>query len=700
MERYEPIVARVLGEEGLLSRAFPRFRPRTQQLDMAAAVSEVIGQGGALVVEAGTGVGKTFAYLVPALLGDKRVLISTATKALQEQLVERDLPRLLESLAGEFALHRRVALLKGRANYLCLHRMDAAILAEAGRELAADSETLRTVKEWSISTAHGDLAEISALHPSAALLASISSTRENCLGGKCPQFSACHVVRARRHALAADVAVVNHHLFFADQSDPDGAESQLLSQAQVVIFDEAHSLNTVARQALGVVLSTGQLKQLAHDLQQVGQSDAPGWRDWSDLALELLAARDELVGSAGGMQEGARADWSEDVPEVVHGAQWHAAWRSLTAVLQRLLAQLDALTAVSPDLDRLHQRVVATLGALMDLSVTEKAQQVRWLEWQRGELRLAQTPLQAGPSLQRLWGTGLVHATPDGEDDEGSAWDEPEKSGDPAPAGKDPRSFIFTSATLGNDDTLQRFTEPLGLQHAKVLRLGSPFDYAEQASLYIPEHLPAANDAGHAQALAHWLADVLIRMGGRSLILTTSLRARDIVGDVLRERLGAHPDIELLLQSAQSHTDIAERFQRGGTYGKGCVLVASNAYWQGFDVPGDALQMVVIDKLPFPVPTDPLVVAYSNHLETQGKNPFKDFALQEAALALRQGAGRLIRSETDSGVLVVADARLTKGYGKWLQRQLPPMRRLSGEDEFQAAIEALTRTSTTDRPSS
>lgn len=691
MSKLEADVLPLFDDGGVLAQSSSIYRRRQEQVSMAQAVSQTIDAGGCLVVEAGTGIGKTFAYLIPALLSGKRVLISTATKALQDQLVHRDLPELQDVLGRHRAVHRRVAQLKGRANYLCLHRLDQAVagLLDAG----VSHSPIMVVRAWAQSTRSGDLAELGELNADAHLQAQISSTRDNCLRGQCPRYEDCHVFRARRQAMAADVAVVNHHLFFADLAGAQqGGESDLLAHAQVVIFDEAHSLNAIGQQAFGLEFSTRQLIAFAHDLQQTGQHAAQGWRDWTALAMDLLDSARALTACCTGLPQSNRIAWQEDAPDGVSVAPWTHAWTAVSRHVRAALQELDAVTESSPDLLRLHQRAVVMLQSLMALSSTEDASRVRWLSRGQDGIHLSQTPFRAGPDLQKLWQTARP-VQKEAEEEE-SAWDDDEPK--VQDSGKPPRAFIFTSATLGTNDALDWFTEPLSLQQAKVMRLQSPFDYASQATLFIPEHLPSANDGQHAAELAEWLADSLVRLGGRTLFLTTSLRAMAEVARVLRERLTDQPQIELLVQGGMRSSQIAARFQSSavidGTDGlrSGCVLVASHTYWQGFDVPGNALQMVVIDKLPFPVPTDPLVEAYDQYLTEQGRNAFKEYALQEAAMALRQGAGRLIRGETDSGMLVVADARLAKGYGKWLQRQLPPMRRLATQAEFQAEIDRLS----------
>ncbi|WP_226858479.1 ATP-dependent DNA helicase [Diaphorobacter aerolatus] len=504
MTEWESDARSVLDDGGALAQSLAGFRPRQEQMAMAAAVARAIEDGGCLVVEAGTGIGKTFAYLVPALLSGRRVLISTATKALQDQLVHRDLPRLQEILGRHRAIHRRVALLKGRANYLCLHRLDQAVsgLLEAG----VTTSPLLVIRAWAQSTRSGDLAELGGLHADGHLQSQISSTRDNCLRGQCPRYDDCHVYRARRLAMAADVAVVNHHLFFADlAAAQDGGEPELLAHSQVVIFDEAHSLNAVGQQAFGLEFGSRQVIAFANDLRQTGQSEAQGWRDWTALAMELLDAARALVVCCAALPDNSRIAWQDEAPDGVSGAQWAKAWSALETGLRTALTELDAVTVASPDLLRLHQRAVVMLQNLGALSSAEDRSRVRWLSRTSDGVHLSQTPFRAGPDLQRLWATAR---SAEATIAEASAWDDDE-------AAKETRAFIFTSATLGTNDALDWFTEPLALEKSTtVMRLQSPFDYASQATLFIPDHLPSANDLQHAAALARWLVDSLVSLGG------------------------------------------------------------------------------------------------------------------------------------------------------------------------------------------
>lgn len=679
------LVARAFAPDGPLARAQPHFRPREGQTAMALAVADAMQAHARLVVEAGTGVGKTFAYLVPALQSGERVLISTATKALQDQLFGRDLPLLQRALA----LPVRAALLKGRASYLCRQRLELARQGglEGRPELA---QTLARIELWAQDTRTGDLAELPELDERSPAVAIATSTRDNCLGQDCPRFRQCHVYQARREALAADVVVVNHHLFFADLAVRESGMAQLLPSARVVIFDEAHQLAETGTQFFGVQFGTGQLLDLAQDLLAAGLRCARGLADWERLRHGLRQAARALRTAAGeqadpaAATQPARVRWTGVAPDGVDVAQWAAALQGAVDALRAALQGLDGVAAQAPDLARLHERVVLLLERLARFAAAADGAAdgaaVRWLDV-AGQLRMTESPLDVAPALRALW---------QGPPAEPGAWEEDEAA---APGA---RTWIFTSATLGDDAGLRWFTEACGLEDARVLRVESPFDHARQTALYVPLELPPPTDPAHSERLAHWVGDAVARLGGRTLVLTTSLRALEAIACVLRQRFAPGCGIEVLVQGQAPKRQIMERFRsRAG----GHVLVGSATFWEGFDAPGDALQLVVIDKLPFPSPGDPLVQARSQKLEQQGRSAFRDYALPAAAVALKQGAGRLIRRESDAGVLVVADARLVRmGYGKRLMRALPAMRRLQSQDEFDAALDALTRTSTTGCP--
>jgi ATP-dependent DNA helicase DinG len=661
---------------GVLERATEEFAPRAGQRDMAMAVAQTIEDGGALVVEAGTGVGKTFAYLVPALLSGARVMVSTATKALQDQLFTRDVPRLVQALG----LPVRIALLKGRSSYLCLHRMGLA-RHEAGQDRHV-LRTLARIEEWAQATFTGDLAEMAGLDERSSIIPLVTSTRDNCLGSQCPKFKACHVNLARREALAADVVVVNHHLFFADLAVRESGMAELLPSVRVVIFDEAHQLNETGVQFLGNNLSTGQLLDFARDMLAAGLTLARGLADWQSLVGGVERATRELRLVVGKQPANARVRWKGAAPEGLQAEQWTQALLDLDAALGLACEGLDTVTELAPDFVRLYER--ASMLADQSLAFTKACAPgaVRWLDVGM-QLRLVESPLDIATTVRkRLLGLdkdGGVQARPPGEVNEAAELERRQ------------RAYIFTSATLGDDDKLSWFTQPCGLESAQVLQASSPFDYATQATVYVPRHLPQPKDAAHTLAVADLAANAVRRLGGRTLVLTTTLRALKAIGEDLTESLDGS-GIVVLMQGSAPKRELVERFREGTTAGKpGCVLVASASFWEGIDVPGNALQLVIIDKLPFPPPGDPLVEARAQKLEAEGRSAFNDYFIPEAAVSLKQGAGRLIRRETDCGILVVCDTRLVQmGYGKRLLNALPPMRRIFTQDEFDGALDALT----------
>lgn len=653
-------------EDGVLSRAAEHFRVRSGQTQMALAVADTIDGGGVLVAEAGTGVGKTFSYLVPALLSGERVLLSTATKALQDQLFGRDLPRLVEALG----LPLKTALLKGRASYLCLHRLGLA-RHDAGVERGM-ARTLGKIEQWALGTRTGDLAELPGLDERSPAIPLVTSTRDNCLGAQCPQFKACHVNLARREALAADVVVINHHLFFADLAVRESGMAELLPSVRVVVFDEAHQLNETGVQFLGLQLGTGQVLDFARDVLAAGLQQARGLADWQQVVAGLDRAARELRLSVGKSWPGAKLRWAGPAPEGVAEMPWQESLEALRRSLHDAMEALDTVSEIAPDFVRLHERAAQMLERAERLAQPCPPEAVRWVDV-GAQLRLVESPLDIAEAVRKR-----VLKT-----------DRAPQDGD-APA--DGRAWIFTSATLGDDPRLRWFTEPCGLSDAQILRVSSPFDYGEQAALYVPRSFPKPNDPSHSAEVARLAAHGAERLGGRTLVLTTTLRALRTIGDLLRQRAqtgGA--DLEVLVQGELPKRVLMERFREGASAGrKGCVLVASASFWEGFDAPGDALQFVVIDKLPFPPPNDPLVEARSKRLESQGRSGFNDYFVPEAAVALKQGAGRLIRRESDRGVLAVCDTRLiAMGYGRRLLQALPPMRRLDDAQALDAAFDDL-----------
>ena len=649
---------------GILSRSVEQFVAREGQTEMAAAVARAIESPEALVVEASTGVGKTFSYLVPALLSGERVLLSTATKALQDQLFGRDLPHLVKALG----LPVSTALLKGRSSYVCLHRLE---LARHEAHLP-DRESLRAlgkIEKWAKSTRAGDLAELHGLDERSPLIPLVTSTRENCLGAQCPQFRACHVNLARREALAADVVVINHHLFFADLAVRESGVAELLPSVRIAIFDEAHQLNETGVQFLGKNLTTGQLLDFCRDLLGAGLQLARGLVDWQIIAGRCERAARELRLCAGDSYPGTKLRWTEQTPEGIDAAGWSAVLDAVILSFSQACEALDTVSEMAPDFVRLHERASALAERAKSFSAVCSSGCVRWVEV-GSQLRLVESPLDIAHAVKKK----LLGA-----------------------AGNESKSWIFTSATLGNDEKLSWFTQPCGLTDARILRIGSPFDYSRQAALYIPQNFPKPADLSHPLRVAESAADWCSRLGGRTMVLTTTLRALRIIGEALHAAFEHTGDVEVLVQGAMPKRVLVDRFRRGNAGGQpGCILVASASFWEGIDVPGEALQLVIIDKLPFPPPNDPMAEARSRALEAEGKSAFNEYFLPEAAVALKQGAGRLIRRETDEGVLVVCDTRLSAmGYGKRLLKALPPMELLQTESALIDRLNLLTKICTT-----
>ncbi|WP_233252808.1 ATP-dependent DNA helicase [Limnohabitans sp. T6-20] len=667
---------------------------------MAMAVCQTLEQGGQLVVEAGTGVGKTYAYLVPVLLSGQRALVSTATKALQDQLFSRDIPRLVEVLG----LPIRVALLKGRSNYLCLHRMEQARHSAEAAQPGAQ-RALAKIETWSQATRTGDMAELSGLDERSSLWPLVTSTRDNCLGSSCPRYRACHVNLARKEAMASDVVVINHHLFFADMAVRESGVAELLPTVRVTVFDEAHQLNEIGVNFLGQQLSTVQLLELSRDVLATGLQLARGLVDWHALTDRLEKSSRDLRLAAGMHRGSVRLRWTDAVPEGVESAEWTPALQNLVQALEQTQSGLETVVELAPDFQRLFERA-RELGQKAALfSNAPDPEGVRWAEVS-AQLRLVESPLDIAQAFSALTKSVQAPLALDDEDPSNPESIQALMAGDPcrdgapqalgAAGGVGQRAWVFTSATLGDEPTLRWFTEPCGLTSAQVMQVTSPFDYARQAALYVPEHLPKPGDPGHAGHVAQLVVEAVELLGGRTLVLTTTLNAMRSIGEYLQTRLDPAANVEVLVQGQSPKRRLMERFREGAGDGRaGCVLVASASFWEGFDVPGNALQLVVIDKLPFPPPGDPLFEARSQRITREGRSAFADHALPEAAVALKQGAGRLIRSETDSGVLVVCDTRLaTMSYGRRLIRGLPEMRRLNGHPEFLSTLRQLTTDAT------
>jgi ATP-dependent DNA helicase DinG len=624
--------AEELGADGSLARALGGFRARTGQREMAARIETAIADHSVFIAESGTGTGKTFAYLVPALLSGKKVLISTGTRNLQDQLFRRDLPLVRDALGTG----RTAALLKGRANYLCRYRFERALAEGGGQRVAAE---LVRVGDWATTTKSGDIGEFAGLAEDAEVWPLVTSTPENCLGGACPQFDVCYVNRARREALAADVLVVNHHLFFADLALKEEGFGQLLPGVEVVIFDEAHQLADVATNFFGVSVSGHQLIGLCRDALAEELKEHSGI---ADLKPALAKTEKAVADFRLAFGVDARRDaWAK-----VAGAKAvAAALGTLRATLADLGTILDAAAARGPGLAGCARRASELLDRVLLTTGDDSDEYVRWFETTARGFSLALTPLDIAVPFRQ-------HVVPD-------------------------KAWVFTSATLAVNGDFSHFQSQLGLDRAETGRWDSPFDYARQALLYVPTGLPEPAAPEYTERVIEASLPVLEASRGRAFVLFTSHRALRRATELLRDRL-PYP---LLIQGSLPRGELLERFRAAGN----AVLLGTGSFWEGVDVRGEALSCVIIDKLPFASPDDPVLRARAAAMEQAGRSPFMEFQLPEAVIALKQGVGRLIRDEHDRGVLMLCDPRLFgKGYGRLFLASVPAMARTRAVEDVRA----------------
>ncbi len=626
-----PAVSEAFAVDGTLARAIPGYRVRPQQLEMAERIALAIRDNRVLVAEAGTGTGKTFAYLVPALLSGSKVIVSTGTKTLQDQLFERDLPAVREALK----VSASIALLKGRANYVCHYHLERAI-ADGRFQSREEAGHIRTIARFAKTSKTGDKGRLAAVPEDSGAWAAATSTRENCLGQECPHHGECFVLAARREALAADVVVVNHHLFFADVMLRDEGAGELLPACNTVIFDEAHQLPEVAGMFFGESLGTGQIVDLARDTRLEAVASAKDYAPLQDAARAIeKAARDLRLAVAA---ENARLP----AAQLLDDKNFQLALSVLSDELAGFAKHLQSQAERSEGLASCLQRTEEVVLRLNRWRAQEDASQVRWIEVFSHALALNLTPLDVADIFRRQL--------------EGH-----------------PRAWIFTSATLAVGKDFSHYRGELGLGDADTGYWGSPFDYAAHALLYAPGGMPDPNSPDYADAVVEAAYPAIRAAGGRAFVLCTSLRAMRRIHGLLQERFARDGvDFPLLLQGEGAKGELLERFRRLGN----AVLVASQSFWEGVDVRGEALSLVVIDKLPFAPPDDPVLAARIEQMRKAGKNPFMDYQLPRTVISMKQGAGRLIRDEHDRGVLMICDPRLVgKPYGRRVWQSLPPMRR-------------------------
>ena len=629
----------VFSPGGVLASSIPGYRLRAQQLEMAERIAAAMATNSVLVAEAGTGTGKTYAYLVPALLSGGKVIVSTGTKNLQDQLFARDIPTVRKALGSPV----KVALLKGRANYVCHYHLERA-LADGRFVAREDAAYASRIARFAKKTKTGDKADCGDVPESSTVWGLVTSTRENCLGQDCPSNKECFVLAARREALAADLVVVNHHLFFADVMLRDEGMAELLPACNTVIFDEAHQLPETASLFFGDNVSTAQVVDLTRDTAAEGLASARDCLDLPKLCSVVEKAAKDLRLTL--PVEAARFS----LAQLQERMGFDNGVVGLIRELDTLAALLETQAQRSEGLENCWRRAGELVAQLRRWQKGADADYVRWGESYTLSLQLNATPLVIAKIMQK------------------------QMSGHP-------RAWIFTSATLAVQRDFGHYCGEMGLEGAESAFWDSPFDYGKQALLYAPTGLPDPNNYVYTEAVVKAAFPVLKASAGRAFFLCTSLRAMRRTHELLTEQLErAGLDFPLLIQGEGSKNELLERFRRLGN----AILVGSQSFWEGVDVRGEALSLVVIDKLPFAPPDDPVLSARIERMKTEGKNAFMDYQLPRAVINVKQGAGRLIRDETDRGVLMICDPRLiSKPYGKRIWRSLPPMRRTRELEDVQ-----------------
>lgn len=624
-------VSQCFAPDGKLAKAIDGFKARKPQLDMAAAVSGAIKDKAQLVVEAGTGTGKTFAYLAPAILANQRVIISTGTKALQEQLFHRDLPLVKRALKPRL----KTALLKGRSNYLCLYRLEIN-----GQHPPFDDDDfvseLAKVRAWRSETDDGDIGSLTTIEENSRVLPYVTSTLDNCLAKDCPNIGDCHVVNARKKALEADLVVVNHHLFFADMALKDTGFGELIPETQVLIFDEAHQIPDIASEYFGEHFSSRQVFELCKDIQAEYLSQL---RDLPQLNKAAMALEKNILDMRLAFSvDPERGNWRERAQsEIVqqHIGFVQKSFEFLYEVCKLAVSRTEAI-------DNCFERLLQLRGRFDKVVQVQEQGYSYWFETSKRHFSLHITPLSIADRFS------------DYVKDSDSSW-------------------IFTSATVSVDDGFDHYLSQLGLQDARTQILGSPFNYNEQAVFCVPRYFPEPNDKAAVRALAELTKELVVASKGRAFVLFTSHRVMNLVADILKDEI----NLPLLIQGTTSKRLLLEQF----TLAKNAVLLGTGSFWEGVDVRGDTLSLVIIDKLPFASPDDPLLQARIEDCKLKGLDPFKQVQIPQAVITLKQGVGRLIRDVSDKGALVICDPRLvSRNYGEVFLRSLPDMKRTRDTD--------------------
>jgi ATP-dependent DNA helicase DinG len=637
-------IDQLFGPSGRLGAEVSGFRARQSQTEMAKAIAEAIAGQTTLIAEAGTGTGKTFAYLVPALLWGGKVIVSTGTKNLQDQLFLRDIPTVRRALNVPVS----VALLKGRANYVCHYHLERTL--ENGRLTSRDDVGhLRAISRFMKTTSSGDKAELAHVPETALIWNLVTSTRDTCLGAECQYYQDCFVMKARKEAQQADVVVVNHHLFFADVALKDTGVAELLPSANTIIFDEAHQLPDTATLFFGETISTSQVLELCRDVLAEGLSHARDGAEWAKVVMPVeRAARDLRLAFP---QDFVRLS----VGQIAASSAFFPALETLRTEFRAMIETLESQAERADTIEQCRTRAIE-LGTKIDQWNTPQAapaaaaddasgdgqECVLWVEAFSSSLQLHRTPLSIAPIFNK------------------------QREGVP-------RAWIFTSATLAVKNDFNHYASQMGLWNAPAQTWPSPFDYEQQGLLYVPNHMPQPNSPDYTDAVIDAALPLIETAGGRSFLLCTTIRAVNRAAERLRIEFEQRQlPFPLLVQGEAGRTELLERFRAAGN----AVLIGSQSFWEGVDVRGEALSLVIIDKLPFSPPDDPVLAARIEVMEKKGLNGFMHHQLPEAIITLKQGAGRLIRDEADRGVLMICDPRLiSKPYGKRIWQSLPPFKR-------------------------
>jgi ATP-dependent DNA helicase DinG len=612
----------IFADGGLLSRHIDGYSPRQQQLEMAETIQATLANSALLIAEAGTGTGKTFAYLAPAILSGQKVFISTGTKNLQDQLFNKDLPTLRKAMATPF----RAALLKGRSNYLCHHRLT---LAEHDPAQKYQQEILHDLRDWSAVTKTGDLSETDLLEEGTALWPKVTSTIDNCLGQECPDYAECFISEARKKAQEADIVVINHHLLMSDLALKASGQGEVLPSADAFIIDEAHQLPAIASQFLGSRVSSNQIQELCRDSIREMEEDAGDMAIIHDLADKAEASLHSLRIALGDVEQ--RTPWKNLSEKLGVKPKLDAVLSSV----EELAEQLELAAERGKGLEQCHIRSQDLLDSL-EIFTNKKVDDnlILWADIRHSSFVFHATPFEVSNYFQK-W-----------IDEKPTAW-------------------VFTSATMTVAGKFNNFSHQLGIDDAETAIWPSPFDYTKQSLLYMPNVPVEPSHEDYNAHITNIAKDVISHSKGRTFLLFTSYRAMHAVADAMEDS-----DYPLMVQGSASKSNLLDEFRTHGN----AVLLGTNSFWEGVDVRGEALSCVLIDKIPFASPGDPVLQARIDSLKERGGNPFTTIQIPAAVIQLKQGIGRLIRDNQDYGVLVLCDPRfLTKPYGKQFLRSLPAM---------------------------